>query len=154
MKTKSILLLFILPGFIACSSPQVKKTPEESIDTRVVEKAKDSSVDIHYILGREHYRFFVEAKGAQVIANTYLGKQVVEQGMIDSNRYPEFLSKASSFIDHQPKTPNPELNCRTPFKVTVRIGQDTQSVRGCRTSDGGALSKLVRDGEFLLYSKN
>jgi hypothetical protein len=159
MKVKYLVLTLIFPGLLACSSAK-KRAPSDEQDSSASKtpsqnQAKDSSVDIDYILGRDHYRFFVEAHGGEVKANTYLGRQILEQGMIDANRYPDFLVKASLFIDHHQKYPSQDFNCRAPFKVTVRIGQESQSVRGCRsTEDGGALSKLVRDGEFLLYSKN
>jgi hypothetical protein len=112
-------------------------------------------VDIQYILGRDHYRLLIRAQGNQIVANTYLDKEILEEGAIDSTRYPAFLEKADSFVSQYqgPSLPPQEL-CRNPFLVTVRIGSDTKTARGCRSKDGGALSKLVRDGEFLLYSKN
>jgi hypothetical protein len=42
--------------------------------------------------------------------------------------------------------------CRTPYTITVRVGTETQTLQGCRGEDDGGLSRLVRDGEFLLYS--
>jgi hypothetical protein len=115
-------------------------------------------VEIEYVLGRDHYHFEALARGAQVTATSTINRRVLDQGLISSNRYPEFLQKASHFIQQTQKNPSQQLaqqqGCRTPFVVTVKTQTDTQMVKGCRSTDDGALSRLIRDGEFLLYSKN
>jgi hypothetical protein len=113
----------------------------------------DSSVDIQYILGKDHYRFLAEAKGDLARANTFLDKQSLDQGVVDPSQYSDFLKKAWGFISQSPSPEQPM--CKTPFTVTVKIKEEIHVARGCRGTDNGALSKLVKDGEFLLlYSKN
>jgi hypothetical protein len=122
--------------------------------TNIHEQASDSSVDIQYLLGRGLHRFMIQSAGNSVTANTSIDKQTVIQALIDARKYPDFLEKATIFVSQYQKNPSEPTLCRSPFVVIVRLGKEIQTARGCRSQDGGALSKLVRDGEFLLYSKN
>lgn len=148
--------------YCSCShTPALKDDSTHSLSPvnlsqQLKEKAKDSKVDIEYILGRDHYRFSALSQGEGVTAASLVNRHILEQGPIDPESYPGFLEKASEFIRHTGKNSTDNaIPCHSPFIVTVRIKNDTQVARGCRTSlEGGALSKLVRDGEFLLYSKN
>ncbi len=114
----------------------------------------NSSIEIQYALGRDHYRFVATSQNSSIVANTFLNRQVLDTGPIDSNRYPLFLKRVSDFISQIKKDPIPRPPCRSPFRITVKIGSEIHIASGCRSTNGGELSKLVRDGEFLLYSKN
>lgn len=117
-------------------------------------QVENSSIDIQYTLGRDHHRFVAIAQQNGVTGNTYLEKQVLESGQIKQEKYSDFLKKALSFVQTVQKNAATPMPCRSSFTIKVRLGSDTQTARGCRSSDDGSLSKLVRDGEFLLYSKN
>lgn len=156
-----VFILFFLALSTSCSTApttgQSQSLPPKhlEINSNFEAQAQDSSVEIQYSLGRDRYRFSALAHGDLVTASTYLGKQVLEHGTIKRDRYPHFLKKASAFIEsYQQGTSPSQTPCRSPFIVMVRIGNETQIARGCRSSDNGTFSKLVKDGEFLLYSKN
>lgn len=120
----------------------------------------DSSIDIAYVLGHSHRRFVAWAKSATFGGQTLVDHQVLRESGIERGHYSEFFGKAELFVsaprrhpaDQGASTAAPEDVCRTPFTVTVRVGADTKILQGCRGADEGALSHLVRDGEFLLYS--
>jgi hypothetical protein len=143
----ALLTLWLGLG-ISCSTTQHHTSEKDS------HSLAGSSIDIQYFLGHDHYRFFAKVQGSAVIGNTSLNKQILEQGKIDENRYPEYLKKVSNFIREVQQTSQSLQTCRAPFTVIVKVGKETETARGCRATDGGALSRLVRDGEFLLYSKN
>jgi hypothetical protein len=144
-----VILLFQGAFWTGCSH-----TPKGRNLAPLDPSASDSGVEIEYVLGRDHYRFEALAQGDLVTATSTINRRVLDQGPINSGRYPDFLQKASEFIQQIQRAPAQQLVCRTPFVVTVRIQTETQMVKGCRSADNGALSRLVRDGEFLLYSKN
>jgi hypothetical protein len=121
----------------------------------------DSSVDITYVLGHAHRRFAAHAKDTTYMAQSFFDHQILKENVIDPKHYADFLNKASQFISTPHRVPADqtavalaeEEACRAPFTVTVRVGSETKSTRGCRVTDDGALSHLVRDGEFLLFSR-
>lgn len=117
------------------------------------ENAKDSEIEIEYTLSRDRYRFHALAKTGIVHASTSLNKQIIENGEINPDRYPEFLKKAYDFLQYARSFSMANPSCRSPFSITVRIKKEIKHARGCRSSDeGGRLGHLIRDGEFLLYS--
>jgi hypothetical protein len=122
-----------------------------------VDPTQSSSVDITYVLGHYQHRFTAQSDEKNATAETFLEKDKVEEGPIDRSQYVEFLQKAAAFVAHS-KTPlgRDVANagaCRNPFTITVWIGKETYTSNGCRSNDDGALSHLVKEGEFLLYSK-
>ena len=147
--TGFFLILFVFGG---CSTGP-KTRQEEDLKLAQTLKLKDSSVSIEYVLGRDKYRFIAQAENEKVTGSTYLDKQLLKKGQIDEQRYPGFYSKASEIVQNLNRAPASDGFCRSPFILTIRTGGSTQTARGCRSSDDGALSKLVREGEFLLYSK-
>jgi hypothetical protein len=135
------LLLFALAG---CSSTPPKKNPEP------VDPGSVSSVEINYVRGHNEHRLIATLKGEAAVAQTFLDRQVLAESTIDPGKYMGFLHQAAEFLKVPRRSPD-HFPCRTPFTVTVRIGTDTQVTSGCLGADEGALSHLVRDGEFLLH---
>lgn len=138
-------------SFFGCSTVKPKTLHQEkSIETR----SSESGVEIHYALGKDHYLLQILASGNSINAKSFLNKKIIEQGDIDPKRYQDFLKKASQFVSIPALPVATIAPCRSPFSVTVRLNQLSKTAAGCRSRDNGALSRLVRDGEFLLYSKN
>jgi len=162
--TPFALVVGLLLSYTACITPKPPQAPESKKTTATTANTPlsknspellDSSIDIQYVLGHDHYRFFAAAEGNTIVGNTALNKQILEKGTMSQNRYPDYFKKVSHFIHEMKKLTSDDLeSCRTPFTIIVKVGQNTQTAHGCRSTDGGALSRLVRDGEFLLYSKN
>ena len=148
-KLRQWFTLLCIAGLTACAGSAPK--PESPPDKGGGEAT--SSVDITYMLGHNQRRFYAESKAGGVLAQTFLDRQIVEAGQIDREHYLGFLKKASSFIDAAGKTSLERIPCRSPFTVTVRVGEATQATKGCRSADESGISHLVRDGEFLLFSK-
>lgn len=141
----ALSLPFALGG---CAS--APKTPASSPTDA---PSSPSSVDIAYVLGHNQHRIHAESGTDGARAQAFIDKQMIEQSAIDRGHYAGFLVKASSFIEQSPKPSAPPAPCRTPFTVTVRIGEDTKTSHGCRASDEAAISHLVREGEVLLSTK-
>jgi hypothetical protein len=117
-----------------------------------------SSVEIEYSLGHYQHRFTAEANPGKAQVTTYLDRDVVEHAFVDPAKYDSFVAKAIAFSQKPKRAPTEEAECRSPFKVVIKTGEKntekTYTSQGCRSSDNdGALSRLVRDGEFLLFSK-
>jgi hypothetical protein len=130
------------------------KSPLTELTT---EARRDSSIEISYLLGRSHRRIVARAKQENYSGQAYLDRQLLHEGSIDRAHYSEFFGKVEKFIaaPHRKPAEAAQLDdsCRTPFTVNLRVGKDTRTLQGCRGEDEGALSHLVREGEFLLYSK-
>ncbi|MBI2711771.1 MAG: hypothetical protein HYX41_02745 [Bdellovibrio sp.] len=147
-KTLSLSLASSLFIF-ACTTPAKSRLEESSGPVQL----GNSSVSIEYILGRDHYRFTARSEETRVTGTTYLDKQLLKKGEIDQQRYPGFFTRASEIVDNLSRAPASDTFCRNPFIITIKAQEKTRTARGCRSSDDGALSKLIREGEFLLYSK-
>ncbi len=113
-----------------------------------------SQVDIEYSLGRDQYRLTFETHGDTVLAKSYRDKKIVENGPINSQKFPDFLKKVSETMGTLKGEKTQGLSCQSPFTVTLKLAGQVQIVKGCRSNDQGHFSKLIRDGEFLMYSKN
>ena len=113
----------------------------------------DSSIDISYVLGHSHRRLVVWAGKDGLGGQTLLDHQILRESPVERGRYAQFLAKVEQFLNAPRRKPaDNDDSCRTPFTITVRVGTETKIVQGCRGEDDGALSHLVRDGEFLLFS--
>lgn len=152
--------IFIFSFLLGCkTSPTAPHDPiasqQDTLPVRIAKsELQESTIDIQYSLGKDRYRFIAVADGRQVTGNTFLNKQVLEKRQIDEKRYPDFLKKVSQFIHDVQRTPAQAASCKNPFTISVKIGTLIHKVKGCRSTDGGALSRLVRDGEYLLFSHN
>jgi len=117
------------------------------------EKLKDSAVDLIYVLGNNLRRFIAESKNETITGRYFVDKQLIKEGQLDSGGYKELVQKISTLVTPHRQPANDAL-CRTPFKVFLRVGNDTQRLTGCRSSGYGSIfSRITRDAEFLLYSK-
>jgi predicted secreted protein len=142
----AFLVALMLAG---CSSAPRPVAPAPD----AAESPQDTSVEISYVLGHTLRSLVAESGPWGTHAKALLDRQIVESGQVDPQRYREFLKKASVFVEATQKSaPNP-VPCRSPYSVTLRRGAVTQVAKGCRSSDEGTLSHLIRDGEFLLSSK-
>jgi hypothetical protein len=157
LKTEIILALVVCWFSVACAHQKAQAKPEAN------GLLFESSVEIVYSMGGNEHRFFAAAPAAggaeerQPSAKTFVDKQVLKEARIQPAQYLSFLDQASKFVESPKRTPASDTNsgrCRGPFSVTVRIGKDSRSSNGCRSFDEGRLSRLVKDGEFLLYSQN
>jgi hypothetical protein len=153
------LLVFTLLAFFISGCNMAQKLPKSTeapslVPMKKIEQAHESRVDIRYSLDRENFRFFASDSQTQVIAKAYFDKKLLKKGKISRNRYLEFLKKAADLIQSCQELPDDGSPCRNPFKVWIQIDQEQYTGSGCRSTDGGALSRLINEGEFLLYSKN
>ncbi len=114
-------------------------------------------VDIVYILGHDLHRFIATSRIDGASAQALEDHQVLEDNKVDPKRYAEFYEKALAFVKAPRRTvasaSQKAENCRNTFTVVVKDGEQSWTESGCRSTDDGAFSRLVRDGQFLLYSK-
>ena len=118
--------------------------------------ARNSSFEITYYLG-EHGQHrlagFSTHSSPQLAA--YLERSVIEERTVRSDQYDDYFSKIVDFAQRTQRAPSQNYECRAPFAIVAKIDGKTYSSKGCRTSkDDSSFSKLLREGEFLLYSKN
>jgi len=141
----------------ACStSPSARDSAAEQ-----VAHAQSTQVEISYVLGHNQHRFTGQSssqgnsqgRSQKAEVTTYFEKDIVQQADVDSSKYLGFVTKVVAFAQTPHRIPAQSDECRSPFSVTVKIDEKTYTSDGCRFSDEGGLSRLVRDGEFLLYSK-
>ncbi len=143
----------------ACSTTRMKETETSSPSKESAlpsPSVNESSVEIDYLLGRDHYHYLAKQKDLTATALTTLDGQILVDGPVDYAQYQHFLRSAIALLNgiRHSSTP-PESMCRSPFKITIRMEKKTETTHGCRSSDKGAFSKLIKEGEFLLlYSKN
>ncbi|MCM2276499.1 MAG: hypothetical protein NDJ89_00290 [Oligoflexia bacterium] len=139
----------------ACANVPRASSPQGLHAFDPQEVLSDSQVEINYTLGHNvPRRMLIEAKDREILASTFVDHRKLAEERIESPRYPEFLQKASDFIAKMTRVPASEgPGCRTPFTITVRVKASIQKLQGCRMSEDGGLSRLVKEGEFLLYSK-
>ncbi len=154
---RAALTLTLALGFMASCS-NLPKTPlpqsGDSADAELAKKSKNSSLEIEYLLERDRYRLFFQSQGDRVSIESYHDGKIIEKGEIDSTKYSLFLKKAMEAIKTFKNESNGSPPCLSPFVVTLKFEKKAEQVRGCRSRDHGSLSKLIREGEFLLYSKN
>lgn len=126
-------------------APTVKVPPEA---------ASHSSLDITYMLGHDVHRLRIEAAEGHVRAQTFVDHQVLKDTQVDRARYLELLGRAMNFMAGA-RRPASNAPCRTPFTLIVQLVEKAETLSGCRVGEEGSqLSRITRDAEFLLYSKN
>ncbi len=116
----------------------------------------ESSIEISYLLGHRQHRLIVANKGDNASAQTFSERAILEHNVVDRARYEEFYRKAVSFVQtgHTgQRTVASSPICRSPYSIIIKNGPDTWTENGCRSNEEGGIGRLVRDGEFLLYSQ-
>jgi hypothetical protein len=140
--------LVALTALSACSTSPAQRISGETLPL------SSSSVEIVYVLGHNQRKLLLSGQPQGAKAKAFLDQTLLNEAMVDLQRYGDFLRKALLFVSRNDRAPAMQAPCRAPFTVTVRIAAETHGSSGCRFSDEGmALSRLVKDGEFLLYSK-
>jgi hypothetical protein len=117
-------------------------------------KTASTSVTIDYELGKDHYQLQVVSDKNTTTVKSYSGKHLLKQGPIVRDKYLLFLNKANLFINTPQNISRKSYPRRGPFRVTVKSGESTKTAEGYRSDDEGSFSRLIREGEFLLYSEN
>ena len=155
-------LTLMLGTIVACSSPSSKIAPQpatenqppslrEAMQSKTLE---ESILDIEYFLERDRYRLSFKSTGEHASIELYHDGKITQKAEINPTQCVNFLKKTTDAMKaFQTESSNP-LPCLNPFIVTLRSEKVTNQVKGCRSRDNGNLSKLIREGEFLLYSKN
>jgi hypothetical protein len=145
----------LISAFVAvlasCAGLQSSPHTDESI-------AEKSRIDISYILGHNLYRFHAESLSNNVRGQSFLDKQLLKTASLDRSRYTIWAQKVIDFVSNAKQQKSAEelvAECRTPYSVTLEIGQHKHIAKGCRSDqDGVKLALLAKEAEFLLYSKN
>ncbi|MGK5086701.1 hypothetical protein WDW86_04030 [Bdellovibrionota bacterium FG-2] len=138
-----LLALSLLTGCASSKSKPNEKmpTPEEA----------DSSIEISYVLGHNRYKFCAASQENVATGQTFMEREKLQDSRIDTAKYTAFLKKVAEFSTTSQRVP--ASFCRSPFTVSFRIGKRKETLSGCRTGNEAALSKIIQEGEFLLYSK-
>ncbi len=139
-----LIALTLIESGCASSKPKLdtsKQTPEEG----------DSNIEITYVLGHNRYKFCAAATESMAAGQTFIEREKLQDSKIDLAKYTAFLKRVSEFSALPQRTP--AAFCRSPFTIAVRIGKRKEVLSGCRTGNEAELSKIIQEGEFLLYSK-
>jgi hypothetical protein len=148
----SILGATLSAMFSACSHTPVQTAQTSS-------EAQDwshASVDIHYVLRHSDRRITLEADEKGVHGKSLMDGAQLKQCQIDATRYLDFITKVRNFISQRrtiASTASSQISpdCRAPYTITLKNQKDTMQIQGCRIQDEGAFSRLVQEGEFLIY---
>jgi hypothetical protein len=158
-----ILIGALLVNLFSCSSQPSKSLAQASgepikgsdlLKTEITEKNQPSSLDIDYYLERDRYRLSFQNKAGHISVEKYHDGKVIEKGEIDGNKYSSLVEKTAKLMKTFKNESNLKLPCLNPFVISIVLENKAEHVKGCRSRDDGNLSKLIREGEFLLYSKN
>jgi hypothetical protein len=154
MRIFSLLLMTLLLD--ACASAPRAASPSSSslapgFDSAAA--ASNSSLEIQSLLGHKIRTFAAQASASAVVARSLVDRDLLRQGTIHRDGYMDLLKHAHEFIQAQLRAPASNIaSCRSPYSITLRIGERVQSARGCRTDPtASSFGKLARDGEFLLH---
>lgn len=157
-KRTQILIMFAVVCGLAltpgCSTTQKPKTTAQTLAKPMGVNTHTERVSISYVLGRSKRKFRIEAKEKQFIVQTILDRQILMEGVIDQERFDSFMRKLTEFVMGF-KSPEPLSleSCRTPFTVEIVIENNLTKIEGCRSPEDTTLSRILREGEFLIYSK-
>ncbi len=122
--------------------------------TQVKETNPITKIDIQYSLGNNHYRFLALADSNRVSAKNFLDGKILKETDIDSSKYSRLLEKTTDFVINLKQEPNGLGQCHSSYKIEIQTGKNSHTGHGCRNpSDGTHFSKIIREAEFLLYSK-
>ncbi|MNJ94882.1 hypothetical protein D3C87_125850 [compost metagenome] len=117
------------------------------------ENLDSSQVEISYVLGHTHYKYMAVAGKHNAEVSSLRDDRVLEKKSIPLARYQDFAGKVEKMLQSS-ATPAPDESCRTPYKIQVTAGKKVRTGSGCRTSDvEGKVGRLIKEGEFLLYSE-
>ena len=155
-----LFLSFSLLGLASCSHTPVQTAPEKTPDPHsalysdLQKDLLDSSVTIEYVLGRDFFKIYTESSKGGIDMNLSSNKKILERGQMSRRLYPDFFKKASDFAHQLQSISDQPPSCRGPFRITIRRGDKIETGSGCRSQNFSAFSRLVKEAEFLLYSKN
>lgn len=177
MKWKLWSVLFIGAILASCGTHRPRPGNPDPTQARAGSPSGDegnwneSSLDIQYILGHSHRHIHMQSVSGQARAQVLVDRTLMKENPIEASRYRDFMRKVAEFIDHK-RTPamaavtapgsstgvtppvNPgSLECRSPYTITLRSGKESYVVNGCRMSEDGSFSHIVKDSEFLVYSQ-
>lgn len=143
MTLKSIGSLAMVIAIAACTSKDII-TPQN---------ANNSRIEIDYVLGHNRYKY-VAIGGAQAAKiSSYHNDKELESKKISVQKYQVFADQLESAIRSSPAGVIDE-SCRTPYYIRITIGEDVHKTSGCRSADAeGKIGRLLKEGEFLLYSE-
>ena len=149
-----IALIPLTLGLPSCSSPVIHRDPPAKEEATLEPKLQESSIEISYELGHSRRKLLLQTHEQMVYGRNTLNKQLLHEGDVDPGNYVQFLQKASDYVSQVSRRPAQESpDCTNSYTMTVKIGNESRTVRGCRQDEQGFLIKLIREGEFLLFSR-
>lgn len=168
MKRK-ILLSVILSLFgLNCSTLKKSSINEQdtlrqkSVSEKLLENPSITKIDIYYTLDKQDFRLTLSSDANSAVGKSFLEKKLLKSKSLNKSRYFTFLKKAADLTEtytgninsSEPYPVKSPIPCRTPFTIKIQLESSQYIGRGCRSTDGGSFSRLVNEGEFLLYSGN
>ncbi len=152
-----IAILLAPAVLLSCSSSKTRSIPQDGdqqeSSSNSSQSNQESLLEIDYSLDRDRYRLSFKTFGNRTTIESYHDGKLVEKTEIDRERFSPFLKKAVQSMDTFRGELKTHAPCLNPFLVKLRVDGKLEQVSGCRSNDAGYLSKLIREGEFLLYSK-
>ena len=156
MKRIQIIAASLLCAIIFGCSTTKPAAPFKAADS--MSSVHASYFDIAYSLGGhgEHRLTGTSSSpmsGGEPHVATFDEREVVDEDKVNAEGYGKFVAHLLGFAQKTQRAPSQEVDCRSPYSISVKIDGKTYTSKGCRDDDGGDFAKLVREGEFLLYSK-
>lgn len=152
---KCFLVSVCLILSVGCATPASRSKNEDSF--RFVlgsEHLEGGKISCRYFLGHDSHALEVEWGTGGGMVKTFLDKEMVAQAVVQKANYLELIGKIKDYFRSQEGKEQHSLDmCKRPFEVAVSQGEKRQALQGCREWDEGKFSNLIRDVEFLMYSK-
>jgi hypothetical protein len=157
MKHVQMIAASLLCAITAGCSTTKPVAPSKAPDS-AASSLHASNFDIAYNLGGHGEHRLTgssssPASGGEPHVATFDEREVVDEDKVNAEGYGKFVAHLLSFAQKTQRAPSQEAECRSPYSISIKIDGKTYTSKGCRDDDGGDFAKLVREGEFLLYSK-
>src|SRR4051812_5841658 len=92
-----VFAILIFAGSCASTPTQTGEPPSAA------ESSAESSVEIHFVRGRNNHRLFATFREGAAVAQSFFEHQMLAESQVDRTHYMGFLIKASEFL----KAPHP-----------------------------------------------
>lgn len=158
MHSRLIPLLALLATAAAlsgCASTSHRSSSSNAAGSEL-ERA-ESSIEIRYVLGHETRRLVALRSSERIEAKSFIGSDLLKGGSISEESFTRFLSRAETMMKEHGSRKPASGDCGNPFSIQLRAQGQSLALNGCRAQDpelSAAVSRLIREGELLVFSKN
>lgn len=155
-----LLSFFVLCG--ACSTtpplqPSASSAPPSAAANPGI--PQNVEIELSYVLGHDHYRLHAWSRQGRLEGKSFMNRKILRSSSrLNRKNFETWARQVQAWVSEKSNSPStesqPPLPCRSPYWLTLKNDSGIQTVEGCRTSgsDAAMISRMSREGDFLLYS--